>query len=162
MRWVGLSPRRFGVPAACLAAVALAGCSTAPSNNTAVIVKGNTLTIYATQPPGAATAVDADVLDAEKLALQQAGSKSGKFTLRLKVLHESTVSADARTAISDNTAIAYLGEIPPGTSGASVQITNQVGLMQISPTDTAVYLTQPTAAVPGSPPTGTRTTRTST
>ena len=91
------------------------------------------------------------MLDAEKLALQQAGSKSGKFTLRLKVLHGSTVSSDARTAISDNTAIAYLGEIAPGTSGASVQITNQVGLLQISPTDTAVYLTQPTPAVPGSP-----------
>ena len=151
MRWVGLSPRRFGVPAACLAAVALAGCSTNSSNNTAVIVKGDTLTIYATQPPGTDTAVDADVLDAEKLALQQAGSKSGKFTLRLKVLHDGTVSADARTAISDNTAIAYLGEVPPGTSGASVQITNQLGLLQISPTDTAIYLTQPTAAVPGSP-----------
>ncbi len=151
MRWVGLSPRCFGVPAACLAAVAVAGCSTAPSNNTAVVVKGDALTIYATQPPGADTAVDTDVLDAEKLALQQAGSKSGKFTLRLKVLHGPTVSQDARTAISDNTAIAYLGEIPPGTSGASVQITNQLGLLQISPTDTAVYLTQPTAAVPGSP-----------
>ena len=32
-----------------------------------------------------------------------------------------------------------------------MQITNQLGLLQISPTDTAVYLTQPTAAVPGSP-----------
>jgi branched-chain amino acid transport system substrate-binding protein len=151
MRWVGLSPRWFGVPAAWLAALALAGCSTAPSNNTAVIVKGDALTIYTTQPPGAPTAVDTDVLDAEKLALHQVGSKSGKYTLRLKVLHDSTVSADARTAISDNTAIAYLGEIAPGTSGVSVQITNQLGLLQISPIDTAIYLTQPTAAVPGSP-----------
>jgi branched-chain amino acid transport system substrate-binding protein len=151
VRWVGLSPRRFGLPAACLAAVALAGCSTNSSNNTAVVVSGNTLTIYATQPPGSDSAVDTDVLDAEKLALQQAGSKSGKYALKLKVLHGATVSADARTAISDNTAIAYLGEIPPGTSGASVQITNNLGLLQISPTDTAVYLTQRTAAVPGSP-----------
>jgi hypothetical protein len=151
MRRVGLSPRRFGVPAACVAAVALAGCTTNSSNNTAVIVKGNTLTIYATQPPGAATAVDADVLHAEKLALQQAGYKSGKYTLRLIVLHDRTVSADARTAISNNTAIAYLGETEPGTSGASVQITNQLGLLEISPADTAIYLTLPTAAVPGSP-----------
>ena len=151
MRWVGLSPRRFGLPAACLAAAVLAGCTTNSSNNTAVVVSGNTLRIYVTQPPGAQTAVDADVLDAEQLALQQAGSKSGKFTLRLKVLHDQTVSADARQAISDNTAIAYLGEVAPGTSGASAQITNQLGLLQISPTDTAVYLTQPTKAVPGSP-----------
>jgi branched-chain amino acid transport system substrate-binding protein len=151
VRWVGLSPRRFGLPAACLTALALAGCSTNSSNNTAVVVKGNTLTIYAAQPPGTQTAVDADVLDAEKLALQQAGSKSGKYTLRLKVLHGAVVSDNARTAISDNTAIAYLGEIQPGTSGVSVQITNQLGLLQISPTDTAIYLTQPTPAVPGSP-----------
>ena len=111
MRWVGLSTRRFGLPAACLAAVALAGCTTNSTNSTAVVVKGNTLTIYATQPPGAATAVDADVLDAEQLALRQAGSKSGKYTLALKVLHDAEVSADARAAVSDNTAIAYLGEI---------------------------------------------------
>jgi branched-chain amino acid transport system substrate-binding protein len=151
VRWVGVLPRRFGVPAALLAAVALAGCSTNSSNNAAVVVKGNTLTIYATQPPGADTAVDTDVLDAERLALQQAGSKSGKYKLAFKVLHQSEISDDARTAISDNTAIAYLGEIEPGTSGASVQITNQLGLLQITPTDTAVYLTEPTAAVPGSP-----------
>jgi branched-chain amino acid transport system substrate-binding protein len=151
MRWVGVLPRRFGVPAACLAAVALAGCSTKASNNSAVVVNGNALTIYATQPPGADTAVDTDVLNAEKLALQQAGSKSGKYTLRLQVLHGAKISDNARTAISNNTAIAYLGEIEPGTSGTSVQITNQLGLLQISPTDTAVYLTEPTAAVPGSP-----------
>jgi branched-chain amino acid transport system substrate-binding protein len=151
VRWVGVLPRRFGVPAACLAAVALAGCSTNSSNNAAVVVKGNTLTIYATQPPGADTAVDTDVLDAERLALHQAGSKSGKYKLALTVLHGPEISDDARTAISNNTAIAYLGEIEPGTSGASVQITNQLGLLQITPTDTAVYLTEPTAAVPGSP-----------
>jgi branched-chain amino acid transport system substrate-binding protein len=151
VRWVGVSPRRFGVPAACLAALALAGCSTKASNNSAVVVNGNALTIYSAQPPGAATAVDTDVLNAEKLALQQAGSKSGKYTLRLQVLHGAKISDNARTAISNNTAIAYLGEVEPGTSGTSVQITNQLGLLQISPTDTAVYLTEPTAAVPGSP-----------
>jgi branched-chain amino acid transport system substrate-binding protein len=151
VRWVGVLPRRFGVPAVCLAALVLAGCSTNSSNNTAVVVKGNTLTIYATQPPGADTAVDTDVLDAEKLALHQAGAKSGKYKLALTVLHGPEISDDARTAIANNTAIAYLGEIEPGTSGASVQITNQLGLLQITPTDTAVYLTRPTAAVPGSP-----------
>jgi branched-chain amino acid transport system substrate-binding protein len=151
VRWVGLSRRRFGVLGACGAVIALAGCSTGSTNNTAVIVSGDALTIYASQPPGAQTPVDADVFDAEKLALRQAGSKSGKYTLSLQVEHGATVSDDARAAISDNTAIAYLGEIQPGTSGASVQITNQLGLLELSPTDTAVYLTQPTAAVPGSP-----------
>jgi branched-chain amino acid transport system substrate-binding protein len=129
----------------------LAGCGSTTTKNNAVTVSGTALTVYAAQPPGTPTAVDTDVLDAEKLALQAAGSKSGRYTLRFRVLHNATVSADARSAISDNTAIAYLGEIQPGTSGVSTQITNQLGLLQISPTDTAIYLTAPTAAVPGSP-----------
>ncbi|HEX5193243.1 MAG TPA: ABC transporter substrate-binding protein [Solirubrobacteraceae bacterium] len=151
MRWVGPPRLRFAVLGCCAAAVALAGCGSTTTNNQAVTVDGKVLTIYASQPPGAQTAVDADVLDAEKLALHQAGSKSGKYTLQLRVVHEATVSAAARAAISDKTAIAYLGEIQPGTSGASTQINNELGLLQISPTDTAVYLTQPTPAVPGSP-----------
>ena len=98
------------------------------------------------------------MLDAEKLALQQAGSKSGRYTLRLVVRHDATVSDDARAAVSDKTAIAYLGEIQPGTSGVSMQITNQLGLLQISPTDTgrlpdpadAGRAGSPRALVPGS------------
>ena len=151
MRWAGLPRLHFAVLACCAAAVALAGCGSTTTNNQAVTVDGKMLTIYASQPPGAQTAVDADVLDAEKLALQQAGSKTGRYTLQLRVVHRATVSAAARAAISDKTAIAYLGEIQPGTSGASTQINNELGLLQISPTDTAVYLTQPTPAVPGSP-----------
>jgi branched-chain amino acid transport system substrate-binding protein len=151
VRWVGLPRRRFGVLGCCVAAIAVAGCGSTTTNNSAVTVAGKTLTIYASEPPGAQTGVDADVFHAEKLALQQAGSKSGRYALRLLALHGAKVSDDARAAVSDKTAIAYLGEIQPGTSGASVQITNQLGLLQISPTDTAVYLTRPTAAVPGSP-----------
>jgi branched-chain amino acid transport system substrate-binding protein len=151
VRWAGLPRLRSGVLGCCLAAVVLAGCGSTTTNNSAVTVDGRTLTIYASEPPGAQTRVDADVLDAEKLALHQAGSKSGKYALRLLPLHGATVSDNARTAVSDKTAIAYLGETQPGTSGVSVQITNELGLLQISPTDTAVYLTQPTAAVPGSP-----------
>jgi branched-chain amino acid transport system substrate-binding protein len=150
VREVGRLRWRFGVLGACIAALALAGCSSS-SSNSAVTVSGNTLSIYASLPPGAPTAVDTDVLDAEKLALTQAGSKSGKYTLRLQVVHGAKVSDDARAAVSNKTAIAYLGEIQPGTSGASAQINNELGLLQISPIDTAIYLTQPTAAVPGSP-----------
>ncbi len=134
-----------------LAALALAGCGSTANNNSAVTVSGNTLTIYAAVPPGSPTAVETDVIDGERLALAQAGSKSGQFTLRLTVVHGATVSDDARAAISNKTTIAYLGEIEPGTSGTSVQITNQLGLLQISPIDTAIYLTQPTPAVPDSP-----------
>jgi ABC-type branched-subunit amino acid transport system substrate-binding protein len=131
----------------------LAGCGTGGApNNSAVTVAGSTLAIYASQPPGLANdPVAADVLDAERLAFKQTGEKAGKFSLQLHVVHGTEVSDDARQVISDNTAIAYLGEIPPGTSGVSVQITNELGLLQVSPTDTSVFLTRATPAVKGSP-----------
>jgi ABC-type branched-subunit amino acid transport system substrate-binding protein len=55
--------------------------------------------------------------------------------------------------VEDKSAIAYLGEIEPGTSQDSVQITNEVGLLEVSPTDTAAYLTQSVPEVSGSPST---------
>jgi ABC-type branched-subunit amino acid transport system substrate-binding protein len=131
----------------------LAGCGAGGApNNSAVTVAGSTLAIYVSQPPGPASdPVAADVFDAERLAFKQADGKAGKFSLALHVVHGAEVSADARQVIADTTAIAYLGEIPPGTSGVSVQITNELGLLQVSPTDTSVFLTRATPAVKGSP-----------
>jgi branched-chain amino acid transport system substrate-binding protein len=135
---------------ACAALFGLAGC--AAQTNTAVSVTGSSLTIYASQPPGSTGGqVAADVLDAEQLALRQAGDTVGKLKLRFQILHGAELSADARTAIEDKTAIAYLGELVPGTSQVSVEITNELGLLEVSPTDTAVYLTQATPAVSGAP-----------
>jgi ABC-type branched-subunit amino acid transport system substrate-binding protein len=148
-----LGPRALIVTGACAAALALAGCGTsgAPSN-AAVTVSGSTLVIYASQPPAdGSDPAAADVLDAERLAFKQSGGKAGSFSLQLKVIDAKEVSDAAREVVSDNTAIAYLGEIPPGTSGVSVQITNELGILQVSPTDTSVYLTRPTPAVKGSP-----------
>jgi branched-chain amino acid transport system substrate-binding protein len=134
-------------------AFGLAGCGTAGApSNSAVTVAGTTLSIYASQPPGdSGGQVATDVFDAEKLAFAQSGAKVGPYQLRFEPVHADEVSADARQVISDKTAIAYLGEIPPGTSGVSVQITNEVGLLQVSPTDTAAYLTKATPGVNGSP-----------
>ncbi len=133
-------------------ALALSGCSSTASKSTsAVTVTGSTLDVVATQPPGDPDQVAKDVLAGEQLALKQAGGKAGPFTVDLRVAHGNEVSAGARSAVQDKKAIAYLGEVAPGTSGVSLQITNQVGVLQLSPTDTAVYLTQPTPAVTDSP-----------
>ena len=134
-----------------LSVLALAGCAT--QTKSAVTVSGTTLTIYLSQPPragGGETA--ADVLHAEQLALRQVGTKVGQFTLRVHApLQGAELSDNARTAVQDKSAIAYLGEIGPGTSQDTVPITNELGLLQVSPTDTAVYLTQTTPEVAGSP-----------
>ena len=50
-----------------------AGCTTTAGGST-VTATGNTLTIYAGQPPGGGAQAAQDVLDAERLALSQAGA----------------------------------------------------------------------------------------
>ncbi len=138
---------------ACVAiAVALAGCGTATSGgNSVVTVSGRALDVYASQPPGAPTAAVTDTLDAEQLALAQAGSRAGSFTVRLIAVHGRELSDNARQAVEDSHTIAYLGELVPGTSQVSVEILNQQGILEISPADTAVYLTQAIPPVSSSP-----------
>jgi branched-chain amino acid transport system substrate-binding protein len=131
-----------------LAAI-LAGCTGAP--NATIAVNGKSLAVYASQPPGGGDAQTNDLLAAEQLALTQAGGQAGKFKVRLIKVSGREVSDDARTAIEDQTSIAYLGELVPGTSAVSVPITNEVDLLEVSPADTAAYLTQPDPAVPNSP-----------
>ena len=133
-----------------LAVLALAGC--AGQTKSAVTVSGTKLTVYSSRPPGTSGGQGAaDLLDAEQLAIKQAGTSVGKFTLRFVRLHGAELSDNARTAVQDASAIAYIGELVPGTSQDSVPITNELGLLQVSPADTAVYLTQSTPVVSGSP-----------
>jgi branched-chain amino acid transport system substrate-binding protein len=142
---------RVLVAGACaLLAAAATGCATTAASST-VTATGRTLTIYAGQPPGDGGQAAQDVLDAERLALSQAGGKAGSFEVRLVTLNAPKVSDNARRTIEDAGAIAYLGEIAPGSSADSIGITNSQDLLQVSPTDTSVSLTQATAAVPNSP-----------
>src|ERR1700761_8462056 len=97
-----------GLLVALALALALAGC--AARTNSAVTVSGTTLTVYASQPPGGGGQTAADVLDAEQLALQQNGRSVGKFTVRLVKLDGKEISDNARRAVQNSTAIAYLGE----------------------------------------------------
>jgi ABC-type branched-subunit amino acid transport system substrate-binding protein len=73
-----------------------------------------------------------------------------RFHLQLQVLRASR-SDNARTAIQDTSAIAYLGELVPGSSAGTLGITNAQDLLQVSPTDTALELTNSTPAVPAAP-----------
>jgi len=134
-----------------LLAVAVAGCTSNGSGSSAVTVSGKSLTIYLSDAPTSQPQVARDVLDAERLAWSQQSSHTvGGFALRLKVLH-GRISDQARTAIQDQTAIAYVGEIVPHSSYASLGITNALDLLQVTPTDTALELTQASPVVPGSP-----------
>jgi ABC-type branched-subunit amino acid transport system substrate-binding protein len=144
--------RRFAAGFVSVLSVALlAGCAQQGSSN--VTVSGKSLTVYVSSPVGTAASdpVLQDVVDAEELAFSDHQGEVSGFTLNLKVLHGAKLSDNARTAISDTSAIAYLGEIQPGDSADSLGITNDQDLLQVTPTDTAVELTQSSTAVPGSP-----------
>lgn len=134
-RWVG---------ACACAALVLAGCGAATSGSSAITVGGNTLIVYESQPPGPPDATTTDILDAEGLALPKGGLKVGRYTVDPVVVHNGELSANARAALQDHQqdAIAYLGELQPGTSQVSVEILNQQGVLEVSPADTAAYLTQ--------------------
>jgi ABC-type branched-subunit amino acid transport system substrate-binding protein len=140
---------------ACLAALAVAGCSQtgSSSSSSSVTVSGNTLSIYISDPSSLHNdAAAQDVVDAERLAFTQDKGQVKDYKLALYTLRAQP-SYNARAAIIDKTAIAYLGELQPGVSDQSVGITNTLDVLQVSPTDTALELSQSTPAVVDAPKT---------
>ena len=137
---------------------ALAACGTTTATTTTIT--GTALTIYTSLPLNGPESAEAhDVLDAEQLALRQAGGKVGRYTIDLVSLGDATgagwspklIASNSRTVIQRDNAVAYIGEIDPNASAQSIPITNADDLLQVSSYDTAIGLTQATEAVPGSP-----------
>lgn len=139
--------------AACLAvAAALGGCASSSSSTSAVTATGTTLDIYLSEPAHlSADPAQTDVAYAEELAFTQQSAEVKDFKLRLIVVHRRKLSDNARAAIQDESAIAYLGELAPGASEQTAGINNALDLLSVSPTDNALELTQATGAVPGAP-----------
>ncbi len=125
-------------------AAGLAGCTA--QGATTQKVTGNQLKIYVSAPPG----TPPDVIAAERQAFSTASHEVTRFTVKPVVLTGSA-SSNARTAIQDSSAIAYIGEPEPGLSGGTIGITNAQDVLQVSPTDTALELTDSTPAVKGAP-----------
>jgi branched-chain amino acid transport system substrate-binding protein len=131
-----------------------------------------TLTIYSSLPlQGDSRPQSESVVKGEKLALEKAGGKVGNFTIKYVSLDDATAaagkwepgatSADARKAAQDKSTIAYLGEFNSGASAISIPILNEAGILQVSPSNTAVGLTRAQGADKGEPdkyyPSGKRT-----
>jgi branched-chain amino acid transport system substrate-binding protein len=124
---------------------------------------GGSLTVYSSLPlQGASRPQSEDVIKGEKLALKQKGNKCGDFTISYKSLDDATAaagkwepgatSANARKVAQDDSAIAYLGEFNSGASAISIPINNEAGILQVSPSNTALGLTKGGAgAEPGEP-----------
>src|SRR5919107_6442857 len=124
-------------------------------------ISGDTLTIYSSLPlQGTSKGQSEAVIDGERLALEQAGGKVGKWKINYVSLDDSTAqnpgtadeaqtAQNARKAVQDETTIFYLGEFNSGGTKVSLPILNKAGIPQISPSNTYVGLT---TDKPGSEP----------
>jgi branched-chain amino acid transport system substrate-binding protein len=132
----------------------------------------SSVTIYSSLPlQGDSRRVTQDVVNAEKLALAEAGGRGGGIPIHFVSLDDATaaagkwdpgqVFANAREAAQDNTTIAYLGEFNSGGSAISIPVLNEAGIPQVSPSNTYVGLTRSRGGDRGEPdkyyPTGVRT-----
>jgi Periplasmic binding protein len=142
-------------PAALLLALLTAGCGI--GGNTSI---GAPVTVYISLPlTGPRGADGRGAADGARLALEQAGGKAGSLHVRAIYLddaHDQTwdpvaVGANARAAVQDSSAAAYIGELDSEPTRASVPITNDAGLVQISPGAGAIDLTAPAAGYPDTP-----------
>jgi branched-chain amino acid transport system substrate-binding protein len=159
-------------------AVGACGSSSSSSSSTGAASSGgsNTVDFYSSLPlQGAVTATTDPLVNGIKLALAEAGSKAGQFTVNYTSMDDSTATsaattcdvnqsaANARRAATDPKAVYYIGEFNSGCSKVTIPILNQAGIPQVSPANTYVGLTtqDPGGFVPGEPqkyyPTGNRT-----
>src|SRR5215204_5789258 len=150
-----LKSRSLAVTALLLGVLSLgvAACGDDEGSGGGGSVSGDTLTIYSSLPlQGDSRPQSESVVNGEKLALQQSGNKAGKFTVKYVSLDDATpsagkwepgkTSANARKAAQDPKTIAYLGEFNSGATAISLPIINQAGILQVSPSNTAIGLTR--------------------
>jgi branched-chain amino acid transport system substrate-binding protein len=152
-----VAPLVAAVLAIAASSVLLTACGGDQSNGGKV--KGDTLTVFSSLPlQGPETERAKSILDAEKLALDQAGGKAGEFKVNFSFVSDADSNGgkpgwnpdrtadNARKAVEDLRTIAYVGELDSGASAVSVPITNEAGFAQISPGSTSVGLTK---GIPG-------------
>ena len=110
-----------------------------------------TLTVYVSAPlHGDREAAGQAIVDGARLALADADGRIGRMKVRAVYLDDtsdgrwslSRTAANARSAAEDVTAIGYIGDLDSGATRASLPITNQAEMVQISPGSSAVDLTR--------------------
>jgi branched-chain amino acid transport system substrate-binding protein len=141
--------------AALLLSLTAAGCGVAGDATIEAPV-----TVYVSLPlTGPRGADGRDAADGARLALEEAGGEAGSIDVRARFLDDAkdrawdpvAVGANARQAVQDSSAAAYIGELDSEPTRASVPITNDAGLVQVSPGAGAIDLTAPAAGYPDSP-----------
>jgi branched-chain amino acid transport system substrate-binding protein len=142
-----------------LAAALLAGCGGGQAATTQRAARGP-LTVYLSSPRrGVEARAGQAVAAGARQALADAHGRAGGREIRLVQLDATTqttsswdpaaVEANAKRAVDDPATIAYIGELDDGGSAVSVPVTNNAGVLQVSPLD---GLTSLTRDQPGAPP----------
>jgi branched-chain amino acid transport system substrate-binding protein len=132
-------------------ALALGGCLGGEERSTRI--SGGEVTIYSSLPMHGLSAPAARATAAGlRLALEDAGGRAGGLDVKLVELDSAepgerlwdpdVVSMNAQEAADDAQAIAYIGELDYGASAVSVPITNEAGVLQVSPADGLTSLTR--------------------
>ena len=132
-------------------ALGLMACGS--EKNSAVPEGSDTLTIYSSLPlQGPDRERSRDMVNAIKLALQESGGKVGPFTITYVPLDSATPEAatwtaekvldNARKAVRDINAIAYIGERDSAATALSLPLTNEGHILQVSPSSTYDGLTR--------------------
>jgi ABC-type branched-subunit amino acid transport system substrate-binding protein len=152
-------PRRLLVLLALVALPATAGCGATRSEISGSEVPGSGLTVYASVPLSGPNAAEGRaVVDGVKLALEDAGGRAGRFTVKLNVLDDvggvarpdrDQAALNARTALKDISAVGYVGELDSQGTAISAPILNEGAILQVTPGATYLGLTR--ANLPGEP-----------
>ena len=151
--------------ASLIAAILVVGCGGSAEQSGDAVVR-----VYVSLPLRGSTGADGrDAADGARLALADAGEGAGGVAIEAVVLDDTggpdpgwtpeRAAANAREATEDSTAIAYLGDFESGATRASLPVTNEARLLQVSPASAAVDLVAPfpgTDEVPETQPSGQR------
>jgi branched-chain amino acid transport system substrate-binding protein len=136
------------VAAALVAAMALSGCFGAGETGSA---RDTFLTVYVSLPlHGQRAVAGRAAADGARLANASTAARVGGPSWRVVYLDDTEngdwslarSAANARRAAQDSTSIGYIGDLDSGATRASLPITNQAQIVQISPGSTAVDLTR--------------------
>lgn len=130
-----------------------AGCGGDDDPESAVPSGSDTLTIYSSLPlQGPDRSRARDMVNAIKLALQDAGGKAGPFRVTYVSLDSAAPDArtwtadqvldNARQAVRDQNAIAYIGDRDSAATALSLPLTNEGHILQVSPSSTYDGLTR--------------------
>jgi branched-chain amino acid transport system substrate-binding protein len=142
--------------------LALAGCGNANVDDGTPQSGSRTVTIYSSMPlHGPERERSQDMVNAIKLALKERGGKAGALTITYVSLDSSTredatwtsdrVLDNARTAVRDINAIAYIGERDSAATALSLPLTNEGDILQVSPTSAYDGLTRTGGVRTGEP-----------